>query len=48
MSPEQAAEEYGVTRAQVEEALAFYESHRAEIDALMAEERQIESLAAHG
>ena len=48
MSLAQAAEEYGVTRAQVEEALAFYEAHRGEIEASMAEEQQIEASASRG
>ena len=39
MTPAQIAIEYGLTAAQVEEALAFYIAHRAEIEAaLKAEE----------
>jgi len=39
MTPAQIAVEYGLTAAQVEEALAFYAAHRAEIEAaLKAEE----------
>ncbi len=37
----QIAEEYGLTQAQVKEALAFYSAHRAEIEqAIAAEEAQ--------
>lgn len=36
------AEDYGVTAEQVADALAFYEAHRGEIEAAMAEEHQIE------
>lgn len=42
LSPAQAADEYGLTEAQVKNALAFYEEHRAEIDAVMEAERAIE------
>ena len=38
MSPTQIAEEYDIREQQVREALAFYEVHRAEIDADIAEE----------
>ncbi|HOV49364.1 MAG TPA: DUF433 domain-containing protein [Anaerolineae bacterium] len=39
MTPAQIADEYGLMAAQVEEALAFYAAHRAEIEAaLKAEE----------
>lgn len=43
MSSSQIAEDYGLTQEQVQEALAFYEAHRGEIEASLAEERQIES-----
>src|SRR2546423_200166 len=43
MSPAQIAEEYGVTKAQVEEALSFYQTHRDEIEALLADEQHIEA-----
>jgi uncharacterized protein (DUF433 family) len=38
MTPTQIATEYGLTEAQVNEALAFYEAHRAEIEAAIAAE----------
>jgi len=44
-SPAQVAEELGVPRAQIEEALAFYEAHRGEVDASLAEEQRIEASA---
>jgi len=40
--PDQIAAEYGLTRAQVKEALAFYGAHRSEIDADVAAEQAIE------
>jgi uncharacterized protein (DUF433 family) len=42
LTPDQIAAEYGVTKAQVKEALAFYEAHRAEIDADLAVEQATE------
>ncbi len=42
LTPDQIADEYGVTKAQIKEALAFYEAHRAEIDADLAGELAIE------
>jgi uncharacterized protein (DUF433 family) len=40
MSPSEIAADYGLTTQQVEECLAFYEAHCAEIDAsILAEER---------
>jgi uncharacterized protein (DUF433 family) len=42
MTPERLAEEYDLSRAQVEEALAFYEAHREEIDAAIAAEQAVE------
>jgi uncharacterized protein (DUF433 family) len=39
---EDVAAEYGLTRAQVEEALGFYRAHQGEIDALVAGEVEIE------
>jgi uncharacterized protein (DUF433 family) len=42
-SSSQIATEYGLSKAQVEGALAFYEQHRAEIDASIAAEREMES-----
>lgn len=38
-APRRIADEYGLTLAQVEEALAFYEAHRREIEAHIDEER---------
>jgi len=42
MTPAQIAAEYGLTEAQVNEALAFYEAHRAEVDAAIAAEKALE------
>lgn len=42
MTPEEIATEYEVPRAQVKEALAFYEAHQGEIEATVAEEKQME------
>jgi uncharacterized protein (DUF433 family) len=42
MAPDGIASEYGLTEAQVKEALAFYKAHRAEIDADLAVERAME------
>ena len=42
LTPNQIAAEYGLTEAQVKEALAFYEAHRAEIDADLAVEQAME------
>lgn len=43
MTPARIAAEYGLSEAQVEEALAFYEAHRAEIDAAIAGEQALEA-----
>ena len=37
------AEEFGLTKAQVEQALAFYQAHRAEIDAAIRAEEAAEA-----
>jgi uncharacterized protein (DUF433 family) len=42
MTPAQIAEEYGLTATQVEEALAFYAAHRAEIEAALKAEAMLE------
>ncbi len=42
MTPAQIAEEYGLTAAQVEAALAFYTAHRAEIAATLTAEEMLE------
>lgn len=42
LSAEQIASEYGLTEAQVREALAFYQQHRAEIDVALAAEEALE------
>ena len=42
MAPAQIASEYGLSEAQVREALAFYAAHRAEIDAVLAAEQAME------
>lgn len=36
LTPTQIATEYGLAKAQVNDALAFYDAHRAEIDADIA------------
>jgi uncharacterized protein (DUF433 family) len=45
LSPSQLAEEYGLTQAQISDALGFYAAHQTEIDKAIATEREIE--AAH-
>ncbi len=42
MTPETLAEEFGLTLDQVNDALAFYADHRAEIDALIEREAAME------
>jgi uncharacterized protein (DUF433 family) len=42
MAPAQIAAEYGLSEAQVRDALAFYAAHRAEIDADLAAEQAME------
>jgi uncharacterized protein (DUF433 family) len=44
-SPAQIAAEYDLTETQVRDALAFYDAHRAEIDALIAAEHTAEAAA---
>jgi uncharacterized protein (DUF433 family) len=46
LTAEQIAAEYDLTESQVEEALAFYEAHQAEVNAGMEAEQALE--AAHG
>ncbi len=41
-SPREIAEDYDLTEAQVQEALSFYEAHRAEIDAFIQAEATLE------
>lgn len=43
MSLAQVAAEYGLTEGQVQEALAFYEAHRAEIEGAMEAEERLEA-----
>jgi len=45
LTAEEIAAEYDVTESQVEEALAFYEAHQAEVDAAIEAEETLE--AAH-
>jgi uncharacterized protein (DUF433 family) len=45
MSPAQIAAEFEVTKSQVDEALAFYDVHRHEIDASIATEENLEAKA---
>ena len=42
LSPTQIVAEYGLSKVPVHNALAFYEAHRAEIDAAVAAEQEIE------
>ncbi len=42
MNSAQIAEDYGVSEARVKEALAFYQAHRAEIDASIQADSQLE------
>jgi uncharacterized protein (DUF433 family) len=42
MAPGEIATEYGLSRARVREALAFYQAHQAEIDASVAAEQALE------
>ena len=42
LTPAQIATEYGLARAQVSDALAFYDAHRAEIDVVIAAEQIME------
>jgi len=46
LTPEQVADEYGLNKSQVEEALAFYEAHQAEIDAAVEVEQKLEAARA--
>jgi uncharacterized protein (DUF433 family) len=46
LTPGQVAAEYDLTESQVEEALAFYQAHRAEIDAAMEAEQTLEQARA--
>jgi uncharacterized protein (DUF433 family) len=43
LSPDEIASDYDLSKAQVKEALAFYEAHRGEIDAAIAAEENLES-----
>jgi uncharacterized protein (DUF433 family) len=43
LSPNEIAAEYGLSEAQVNEALAFYAAHRSEIDAAIAAEQTLEA-----
>jgi uncharacterized protein (DUF433 family) len=45
MSAAQLAEDYGVSEIQVKEALAFYQAHRAEIDASIQADSQLEPVS---
>lgn len=46
LTPEETAAEYGLAKAQVEEALAFYQAHRAELDAAIEAEAELEKMYA--
>ncbi|MEL6442123.1 MAG: DUF433 domain-containing protein [Cyanobacteria bacterium J06621_8] len=43
LSPQQLAEDYGLTEAQVSDALGFYAAHQTEIDSAIATEQVIEA-----
>jgi uncharacterized protein (DUF433 family) len=45
-TPEQIAAEYDLTASQVKEALAFYAEHRAELEAAIAVEKELEGARA--
>ena len=45
LSPAEIAAEYGLTARQIEEALAFTEAHRAELDSLIAAEARLAEIA---
>ncbi|GBF79564.1 DUF433 domain-containing protein [Aphanothece sacrum] len=44
LTPKQVADEYGINEEQVINIMAFYESHRQEIDAVIATDKIIESI----
>ena len=46
LTPAQIGTEYDLTEAQVNDALSFYQAHRAEIDAAVATEQAMESMQA--
>jgi uncharacterized protein (DUF433 family) len=46
LTPTQIAAEYDLTKAQVNDALAFYQAHRAEIDAAITTEQAMEAAQA--
>jgi uncharacterized protein (DUF433 family) len=43
LTTEQISAEYNLTESQVEDALAFYEAHRVEVDAVMEAEQTLEA-----
>jgi uncharacterized protein (DUF433 family) len=43
LTPEEIAGEYNLTESQVDEALAFYEAHRTEVDHAIATEQTLEA-----
>lgn len=45
MTPAAIAEEYGLTQRQIENALAFFDAHRAEIETHMAREERLSAQA---
>ncbi len=46
LTPAQIGTEYDLTEAQVNDALSFYQAHRAEIDAAVATEQSMEAMQA--
>jgi uncharacterized protein (DUF433 family) len=48
LTPDQIAEDYGLSEAQVRDALSFYEGHRSEMEAMMAAEEGLEEAANGG
>jgi uncharacterized protein (DUF433 family) len=45
INPAQIADEYDLSKSQVQEALSFYKSHRAEIDTAIATEEDDEEIS---
>lgn len=44
LTPQQVADEYGISEEQVNNVMAFYEQHRQEIDAAIATDKVFESI----
>jgi uncharacterized protein (DUF433 family) len=46
LSPQQIADEYGLSKTQVKQALSFYQAHKQEVDALIAADQMPEQVDA--